>query len=145
MTTPAVRLLPCPFCGSDTVKLHIGLSEFVDGEVRCDCGATSGNHPDAETAIAAWNLRSGQLITIAVHEAAVKAAVKSERANTQAMHRRAQQAEGANRAAQNWLKWFEPRLLDARRDGSGLYAQWLYREMVKALSRAPTTRSPAEA
>ena len=61
ITTPeAMReaAAPCPFCGATNPRLDIGLMEFTDGEVSCECGGNSGNHPTAAEAIAAWNRRA---------------------------------------------------------------------------------------
>ena len=52
-------LLPCPFCGGEAIRVDVGLSEFVDGEVTCeDCGGNVGNYPTKADAIAAWNRRA---------------------------------------------------------------------------------------
>jgi hypothetical protein len=57
--TEATELKPCPLCQSVNVRLMIGLSEIVDGEVHCsDCGCSSGNHPTGLAATQRWNTRA---------------------------------------------------------------------------------------
>lgn len=58
-TVKHTPLLPCPFCGSGSVRVDIGLAMFTDGEVTCqECGGNVGNHQTESEAVAAWNRRS---------------------------------------------------------------------------------------
>lgn len=54
-----VELKPCPFCGSDEVKVQNFLSEAkYYGILCCECDTRACTHFDRESVIKAWNTRA---------------------------------------------------------------------------------------
>ena len=64
---PTLKLLPCPFCGSDELTMHRGIHLYDDHEIICNkCSASGGNFDEHQyeeweknklEAITAWNTR----------------------------------------------------------------------------------------
>lgn len=65
------KLLPCPFCGSDDIDESFSLG-YAGGDksnplvaTGCmECSATGPDYPTTEKAIAAWNKRASEWVSV---------------------------------------------------------------------------------
>ena len=56
----ADELKPCPFCGSDSIRVECFAEKYYKYVVVCNnCGVKTGNEHIEAIAIAAWNRRAG--------------------------------------------------------------------------------------
>lgn len=58
MPNEVKKCLPCPFCGSEDIKVHWMGYERLTKFVKCNnCGASSEQDFDTDKTIEAWNRR----------------------------------------------------------------------------------------